>query len=92
MSAGESRGALWTWMAQSRLFKRVILPLILLGVVVMFIRADVRNRECARLCIAEKLMDGYYVGSRGNDHCVCTDNHGRVIAPKVNSENLNQEK
>ncbi|MEO6021948.1 MAG: hypothetical protein ABIP64_02300 [Burkholderiales bacterium] len=37
MRSREDRGALWLWMAESRLFKQVIVPLIPLGLLAMFL-------------------------------------------------------
>ncbi len=49
----------------------------------MFIRADLQNRECIKICKTQGHADGFHVRGRNNgDHCVCLDSDGRNVERK----------
>ena len=92
MSLDHDRGAAWRWMAESPWFLRVIAPLLLFGVIAMFVRADLKNRECARVCKGQGHADGFRTGGRNTgEHCVCLDNQGRNVDGQTQKRNSNEE-
>ncbi len=90
MNVFEGRAELWRRVAASWWFRRVALPLFLLGTVAMFVRADLKNRECIQVCKGQGHADGFHVGGRNSgDHCVCLDSQGRNVDRK--KQNSNEE-
>ena len=90
MSVFEARAELWRWMAGSWWFRRIVVPLLLLCVLALFMRADLKNRECIQSCKSQGHPHGFHVGGRNSgDRCVCVDQQGRNV--NVKKQNSNQE-
>ena len=74
------------WLNESRLGWRLIAPLIMFGVIILFVREDVNKRRCTKACVVQGYAKGAYVGGDG-DGCVCVDSQGKhVTKSKSNQE------
>lgn len=88
----EAHSALWRWIADSPQVLRLVVPLAMLSVIVMFVRADLKNRECVQVCKAQGHAGGYHVGGGTTGHrCMCVDRDGKNIKLQAPKQNLNEE-
>jgi hypothetical protein len=88
----QAHSVLWRWLADTPQVLRLVVPLVMLGVIVMFVRADIKNRECVQVCKTQGHAGGYHVGGSVSGHrCMCVDRDGKNIRTQAPKQNLNEE-